>query len=96
MASPSIIVCGPQGCGKTHFRAEIARHFGAALIVDGWMPGDPVVPHAVHLTFATMEAAYLDVLSGPGGPMAQVRDFFSVALEAGLPARMLADMAGKD
>ncbi len=31
----SIIVYGPQGCGKTRNAARIAKHFGLVKIIDG-------------------------------------------------------------
>jgi hypothetical protein len=32
----SIIVYGPQGCGKTRWAERIAKHFGLATVVDDW------------------------------------------------------------
>lgn len=32
----TIVVYGPQGCGKTRNANRIREHFGLALIVDGW------------------------------------------------------------
>jgi hypothetical protein len=32
----SVIVYGPQGCGKTRWAERIAKHFGLTRIVDGW------------------------------------------------------------
>ncbi|WOH61942.1 hypothetical protein [Bradyrhizobium sp. BWC-3-1] len=32
----SVIVYGPQGCGKTHWKERIARHLGLQFIVDEW------------------------------------------------------------
>lgn len=42
----TIIIHGPQGCGKTFHAQALARHFGCARIVDDWdgktalQPGD--------------------------------------------------------
>ena len=38
----SIVLTGPQGCGKTHHAEEIARLLGLSRVVDGWVHGDPV------------------------------------------------------
>lgn len=38
----SVIVYGPQGCGKTKNAATLAAHFGLSHIVDDWTPGNPV------------------------------------------------------
>lgn len=48
--SNTIILCGPQGSGKTRDSAATASRLGCAAIVDEWFPGDPVVPGALHLT----------------------------------------------
>ena len=34
--SKTLIVTGPQGCGKTRLAGEIAAHFGLSSIVDEW------------------------------------------------------------
>jgi len=36
----SIIVFGPQGCGKTHNAVVMARHFGLSRILDDQDPFD--------------------------------------------------------
>ena len=46
----AVIVCGPQGCGKTRHAAALAAHFGVDRIIDEWMPGDRVEPDALHLS----------------------------------------------
>lgn len=42
MANPkqSVIVFGPQGCGKTRNAERIARYYGLKTIVDDFSPGD--------------------------------------------------------
>ena len=48
----TVIIHGPQGCGKTYHSQQFAKAFGCTSIVDGWMPElDPVTPGALHLTF---------------------------------------------
>lgn len=32
----TLIVSGPQGCGKTRLAQEIAAHFGLSGLVDDW------------------------------------------------------------
>lgn len=34
--STTVIVTGPQGCGKTRMSRAIAAHFGISKVVDGW------------------------------------------------------------
>lgn len=46
----SVIVYGPQGCGKTRHSEALAAHYGVSKVVDDWMPGDPVEPGALHLS----------------------------------------------
>lgn len=48
-AAKSVIVYGPQGCGKTRHAEALAAHFGVGRVVDEWMPGDPVEVDALHL-----------------------------------------------
>jgi hypothetical protein len=50
MSHAPVIVYGPKGCGKTRNADRIRRHFGCRQVVDGWMPGEPLVAGAVHLT----------------------------------------------
>lgn len=37
----TVIVHGPQGCGKTRNAERLMRHFGMTRIVDDWTPADP-------------------------------------------------------
>lgn len=37
----SILVFGPQGCGKTTNSHKLAQHFGLTKIVDNWLPEMP-------------------------------------------------------
>ena len=43
MTEKSIVVYGPQGCGKTRHAKAIAEAFGLTTIVDDWDPRDPVL-----------------------------------------------------
>lgn len=45
-----VVVCGPQGCGKTTYACALARHFGKTRIVDDWTPGGPVPANTLALT----------------------------------------------
>ncbi len=38
----SLIVIGPQGCGKTTHAETILKKFGLSKVVDGWTVGDPI------------------------------------------------------
>ena len=46
----SIIIFGPQGCGKTRNVAELAAHFGMTRVVEDWTPGDALPDDALALT----------------------------------------------
>lgn len=46
----SIIVFGPQGCGKSVQSAQLMRHFGATSVVEDWCPGDGLQRGVLHLT----------------------------------------------
>lgn len=49
--SGSVIVYGPQGCGKTRNASRIASHFGLNRIVDGcWDERSPMPKAALILT----------------------------------------------
>ncbi|WP_081263191.1 hypothetical protein [Pseudomonas putida] len=38
----SVLVHGPQGCGKTHNAIAIASALGLRHVRDDWQPGNPV------------------------------------------------------
>jgi len=46
----SVIVYGPQGCGKTSNAKVLAQHFGFSNIKDNWMPGDELPEDTLALT----------------------------------------------
>jgi tRNA A37 N6-isopentenylltransferase MiaA len=46
----TVIVSGPQGCGKTRHAAMLAKLYGCQSIVDDWYPGMRTVSGALHLT----------------------------------------------
>ncbi len=46
----TIIVHGPQGCGKTRNAAAIAAHFGCTQIVDEWDGCAPLPAGTLALT----------------------------------------------
>lgn len=56
----SVIIYGPQGCGKTRNAEALAKHFGLNHIIDdgedengnSWHPGDPVPDDTLVLTNA--------------------------------------------
>lgn len=50
MTKRTVIVYGPQGCGKTLHANEIAKHFGLDKVVDGWMACQPIERGALMLT----------------------------------------------
>lgn len=46
----TVIVTGPQGCGKTMASAKLLGHFGCSRVQDDWTPRKPLVAGALHLT----------------------------------------------
>lgn len=46
----SVIVCAPQGAGKSLLGRKMAGRLGMERVVDGWMPGDPVRPGDLCMT----------------------------------------------
>ncbi|MFP5426382.1 MAG: AAA family ATPase [Gammaproteobacteria bacterium] len=42
MTTKSVLVYGPEGCGKTTHAAVIAKALGLSKIHDDWQPGTPV------------------------------------------------------
>lgn len=57
----TLIVTGPQGCGKTWHAAELMRRFGCSRVVDEWWPGDVLTPGALHLTNVPVSGRHLGV-----------------------------------
>lgn len=51
-APVTVILMGPQGCGKGLMAHEILQRYGMSQIVDEWRPGAPLTPGAVHVTNA--------------------------------------------
>lgn len=73
----SVIVYGPQGCGKTTRAKQIARHFGLSRIIDDgvdesgnpWEPGDPIPEDTLVLTsIPTAGAVDFDEVVAAIGP----------------------------
>lgn len=58
----TVIVTGPQGCGKTSASGQLAQRYGCKSIVDEWYSGMPIVPGALHLTCDPAPAAPPGVL----------------------------------
>ena len=47
----TVIIYGPQGCWKTRHMKDFCELYGCAAWTDDWLPGDPLVPGLLHLTF---------------------------------------------
>lgn len=48
----TVIIHGPQGCGKTTHAKPLAQHFGCARVVDDWNGADPLPAGVLALTNA--------------------------------------------
>ncbi len=47
----TVLIHGPQGCGKTTYAEQFAKALGCKEIVDDWdAERDPITPGALHLT----------------------------------------------
>jgi hypothetical protein len=46
----SVIVYGPQGCGKSANAEVICQHFSVHHLIDGWAPGTELPPDTLALT----------------------------------------------
>lgn len=68
----SVIVYGPQGCGKTRAAPALAAKYGCRRIVDEWQPGDTLPPETLALTNCPMPgvpgAVAYDEAIGSCGP----------------------------
>lgn len=73
----SVVIHGPQGCGKTTHAEALARHFGCTQVVQDWNGLDPLPAGALGLTNAP--AARLAAVEG-----ARVVSYEHAAGEAGL------------
>lgn len=52
-AAPStatVVIYGPEGCGKSRHAAALAAHYGKSTVVDDWTPGQPLPANALALT----------------------------------------------
>ena len=46
----SIVIYGPQGCGKTTNKDALAAHFGTRHVIDEWVPCDQLPADTLALT----------------------------------------------
>lgn len=49
----TVIITGPQGCGKSSYGVALARHYGKSRVVDDWTLGTPIPDEAIALTHET-------------------------------------------
>ena len=61
-SNPSVIVYGPQGCGKSSNAGQLGQHFGVFSLIDDWEEGE-AVPPSDHLILT--QATWAPVI--PGG-----------------------------
>ena len=47
----AVIIHGPQGCGKTRHAKDFCELYGCTAWTDDWLPGEPLMPGLLHLTF---------------------------------------------
>lgn len=49
----SLVISGPQGCGKSRHAKALARYYGKTRVIDDWIPGTPIPGNALALTHET-------------------------------------------
>lgn len=87
---PTVIIYGPQGCGKTHNAEALAAHFKAIGVIDDWAPDRPLTPHALHLTNQDLTRG--ERPSVPGSRAPRILSFLEAMAIAGIPiARAVAE-----
>lgn len=63
----SVIIYGPQACGKTTNVEALAKYFNVDLVnvIDPWSPTDPLPENALALTNANVDGAldFFEVMS---------------------------------
>lgn len=57
----TVIVTGPQGCGKTRHAARLAEALGCDGVVDDWWPGVPLQAGKLHLTHSPVTSLDPDI-----------------------------------
>lgn len=80
---PTVIIYGPQGCGKTHNAEALAAHFKAIGVIDDWAPDRPLTPHALHLTNQDLTRG--ERPSVPGSRAPRILSFLEAMAIAGIP-----------
>ena len=71
MSREMVIVCGPQGCGKTRQAEALRAHFGMSRVQDDWRLGDGLQPGTLYLTQESFAPAH----EWPEFPGLRVVDF---------------------
>lgn len=56
MTSPTVVIHGPAGSGKTACADEFCKYFGCTHVEDGFDTSNKLVPGALHLTNIPSEA----------------------------------------
>ncbi len=53
----TVILSGPQGCGKSLAAAGLSADLGCTHVVDEWTPGQALQPGALHVTNSPVAVA---------------------------------------
>jgi pantothenate kinase-related protein Tda10 len=53
----AVIVCGPQGCGKTRNASALMNHFKLNKVVDDYVQGMPINSDTLYLSNEEIEGA---------------------------------------
>ncbi|MES2787645.1 MAG: hypothetical protein V4684_19420 [Pseudomonadota bacterium] len=63
-----VVIYGPEACGKTTHAAALAAHYRKEVVIDDWLPGDPLPTHALALTNQRCEGAipFVDAVAFAG------------------------------
>jgi hypothetical protein len=49
-SAKAVIIYGPQGCGKSRHKGDLAAFYGKTLIIDGWTPDVRLPVESIALT----------------------------------------------
>lgn len=84
--TPSVIVYGPQGCGKTRHAEALAAHYGLRKIVDSeGMLDQDAMRHRVDALILVQASTPPEFDAGALASLYRIVSFENACAEAGIP-----------